>query len=377
MAAAKYLRATDAHNQGEFPGTPHASSPAMTAARVLVQRRPSTTPILVSGLPVIMCGLERDGRIVVANDRCVEASGIGNEVLGSDWRDLFASSRHEAIAELWKNVGPGKPTVDFEGLCCNGRRLRWQFSHWPHDGADALWAVALDVTEERARQARKRGHERARSLANLGAGLAHELRNPLNSALLQLALAQRKLARAAHDAPGELTEATREIHRAATVLEDFLVFARPQETRHQRVELAPIVERAVARMSERADAAGVELTIVAGPPVTAELDPMRIERALVEVLANAIDAATGSPTPEVVVRWAIAHSSLELEVEDSGPGLPAANAPVFDPFFTTKSSGTGLGLAIVDRVVADHGGVAELTRTGDATVFHMRLPLML
>ena len=334
------------------------------------------TPVLVSGLPVIMCGLDRSGRIVVANDRCMEATGLSGDVLGSDWRDLFAKSRHEVIAELWKTVGPGKPVVEFEGLCCNGRRLRWQFSHWPHDGESALWAVGLDVTEERAQQARKRGHERARSLANLGAGLAHELRNPLNSALLQLALAQRKLAREGRE-PTELAEASREIHRAASVLEDFLVFARPQETTHQHVELGPIVDHALARTRDRADAAGVHLTSAGGPQVIAELDPARIERALVEVLTNAIDAAAGTPTPDVTIRWTTSGNSLVLEVEDFGAGLPAPNAPVFDPFFTTKSTGTGLGLAIVDRVVADHGGVADIARAGSSTVFHMRLPLML
>lgn len=335
------------------------------------------TPALVSGLPVIMCGLDRSGKIVVANDRCMEATGLSDGVLGSDWRDLFAKSRHDAISELWKGVGPGKPVVEFEGLCCNGRRLRWQFSHWPHDGSGALWAVGLDVTEERALQARKRGHERARSLATLGAGLAHELRNPLNSAQLQLALAQRKLARSDQIVPTELTEATREIHRAATVLEDFLVFARPQETVLQHVELEPIVERALARTRERAKDAGVNLSNGGGPPVLAELDPARIERALVEVLGNAIDAAGGTPTPDVMIRWSTTGNTLVIEVEDLGPGLPSPNAPVFDPFFTTKSSGTGLGLAIVDRVVADHGGVADLQRVGSATVFRMRLPVML
>ena len=337
------------------------------------------TPVLVSGLPVLMCGLDRDGRIVVANDRCVEATGLADRLLGSDWRDLFAVSRHDAIAELWKAVGPGKPPVEFEGLCRNGRRLRWQFSHWPHDGNDALWAVGLDVTEERALQARRRGRERATSLANLGAGLAHELRNPLNSALLQLALAQRKLARGepARDVPTELGEATREIHRAASVLEDFLVFARPQETTLQRVELGPIVERALTRTRARAAEAGVTLTSGGGPQVISELDPARIERALVEVLTNAIDAASGSATPDVMVGWRTSGNALVIEVEDLGPGLPARDAPVFDPFFTTKSSGTGLGLAIVDRVVVDHGGTAELSRVGAATVFRMRLPLML
>jgi PAS domain S-box-containing protein len=333
------------------------------------------TPVFVSGLPVIMCGLDRDGRIVVANDKAAETTGMHDELLGADWRELFAGSRHDQIDELWKCVGPGKPAVEFEGLCCNGRRLRWQFSYWPHDGADALWAVGLDVTEERAQQARCRGRERATSLANLGAGLAHELRNPLNSALLQLALAQRKLNRADRDVPGELSEAMHEIHRAAAVLEDFLVFARPQEVALQPADIAAIIDRALTRTRSRAVAANVRVACAGGPPIVCELDSSRVERALVEVLVNAIDAAAGTPTPDVMIRWTSAGSALVIEVEDRGPGLSSRSAPVFDPFFTTKSNGTGLGLAIVDRVVVDHGGTAELTRAGASTIFRMKLPI--
>ena len=104
---------------------------------------------------------------------------------------------------------------------------------------------------------------------------------------------------------------------------------------------------------------------------------MRIERALVEALANAIDAARAAQRPEVTIRWSTESNSLVVEIEDHGPGLPSGNPPVFDPFYTTKPAGTGLGLAIVDRIVVDHGGTAELTRAGDTTVFRMRLPIVL
>lgn len=218
--------------------------------------------------------------------------------------------------------------------------------------------------------------ERA-ALASLGAGLAHELRNPLNSALLQLALAQRRLARAKLPVPGEIAEATRELHRAATLLEDFLMFARPQQTAHQRADVSAIVNAALARVRDRAARAGVEVTTTGGPRVVARLDPVRIERALVEVLANAIDAAREAAHPDVEIRWSMEGTSLVIEVEDRGPGMPSGTEPIFDAFYSTKPTGTGLGLAIVNRIVADHDGTAELTRAGDATIFRMQLPIVL
>lgn len=324
------------------------------------------TPPLAEGLPVLLCGIDRDGRIVVANDRAQEACGA--DPTGTAWCDVFAIGRPDALAGILEDG-----VRDFEGVCRRGRRLRWLFSPWP--AREGLWAAGRDVTDERASQARRRGRERATALANLGAGLAHELRNPLNSALLQITLAERKLARTERTVPGELAEATRELHRAATVLEDFLVFARPQEHSPDHIEVAPLAASAIARVAERAERAGVELSNEGGPRVFAQLDPRRIERALVEVLTNAIDAAAMSPTPAVVLRWSTQAAALSLEIEDFGPGPPTAEAPVFDPFFTTKPAGTGLGLAIVDRIVADHGGVAELTRGIGSTTFRMRLPL--
>lgn len=326
----------------------------------------------LDGLPMCVCGLGHDGRIRDANDRCRQI--LGGDVIGRDWRDLFAASRQDAVAALWRAVTPEHVSGEFECLSPNGRRLRWHFSHMPPDG---LWAIGIDVTEERAAQARRRDHERATALANLGAGLAHELRNPLNGAVLQLALAQRRLARAEQPVPGEIAAAARELHRAAALLEDFLVFARPQPIAHERAEVSAIVEGSLGQVRERAEEAGVRITTSDSPQVIAEVDPVRIERALVEALANAIDAAREAPTPEVTIRWTTESNSLVIEIEDRGPGLPSRNAPVFDPFYTTKPAGTGLGLAIVDRIVVDHGGTAELSRAGDATVFRMRLPIVL
>lgn len=334
---------------------------------------------LLDGLPILVCGLERDGRIVAANAGCVELAG---DVLGRDWREVFAThDRADHVAALWTAVQPGVPSDDFEALC-GTHRVRWRFSHWDLAPRAALCAIGLDVTQERARMARKRSADRVAALGNLGAGLAHELRNPLNSAVLQLALAERRLAKTGDpsqrlDAP--ISEAKHELSRAAALLDDFLAFARPSPMTLEQVDIHALVERAVQRTRPRAHEAGVSVEVARGDGMLcespAELDAVRVEGALVQLIANAIDASARAHTP-VLVRCYASANTVALEVEDRGPGLPSKDAPIFDPFYTTKPASTGLGLAIVERVAADHGGHVEVERVGDATIFRMRLPII-
>ena len=345
----------------------------------MITQPPDRLVHLLDSMTMIVCGLDRSGHIVAANDRCRRLTGLDGALIGRDWREIFASAeRHDQVTSLWASVTPEGGTGEFEALCRTGRRLRWQFSRWRGGDDGALCAVAVDVTDERDRLARRRAVERVTALANLGAGLAHELRNPLNSASLQLTLAERKLARAGAAAAGAgdpIGQAMREIDRAAALLDDFLAFARPEPLAIARVELGGVVARAIARVRARAQAHGVELVVGAGPAMAAEADGARLEGALVQLLTNAIDASVGI-ADEVTVSWTCAGNALSLEVADRGAGLPSESAPIFDPFFTTKPGGTGLGLAIVERVAHDHGGSVEVERTGGTTVFRLRLPII-
>ena len=243
-----------------------------------------------------------------------------------------------------------------------------------------MWAVGFDLTHEREALARARHAERMAALGHLSAGLAHEIRNPLNSAALQLAVAERILARSSGSDCGPVGDAVGravgEIERAAALLDDFLVFARPQPVTLTRVGLRAVAASAVDRVRPAAATAGVALELAPGDEVTVAIDPDRVEGAIVNLLTNAIDAAAGTAGGGRVTARVIARAmATTVEIWDDGPGLASLDAPIFDPFFTTKSGGTGLGLAIVERVVADHGGTLAVERVADQTVFRMTLPL--
>ncbi len=111
---------------------------------------------------------------------------------------MFArAGREQHVRSLWSQTREDAPAGPYEALCRNGRNLRWQFSRHARGGPPlvSLWAVGVDITEEREALVRARELERIVALGNLVSELTHELRNPINGALLQLTVADRALAR--------------------------------------------------------------------------------------------------------------------------------------------------------------------------------------
>jgi len=345
----------------------------------------TTVPVhdVIDGLEVFICGLDDKGEILVFNRPCEQLTGLARDTaVGKNWLEVFAiHERQDHVLTLWDQATAGRPTGPYEALCRNGRSLRWQFSRWnqPYAPPVKLWAVGIDITDEREAAARAREVERMVALGNLVAGLTHELRNPLNGALLQLALAERHEARSGSTSNATaqaITKATSEIRRISTLLDDFLVFVRPLPIHLERVDVRRIVERAIERGRAKMLAGAVTIVLEPGDVACAEVDAARVEAAVYHLLANAIDAASEATDREVHVRLDVLENAAVIEVEDHGAGLPAGGMPIFEPFFTTKQGGSGLGLAIVERVSADHDGEISYTRRDGATVFRLELPIV-
>ncbi len=337
---------------------------------------------VLDGLELLICGLDRRGTIQVFNWPCERLTGISrSDASGRSWLDIFApGERGDQVVALWNQARANAPAGPYETLCQNGRSIRWHFCRWNHGRIPevALWAVGVDLTEDREALVRARELERMVALGNLVSGLTHELRNPLNGALLQLTLAERSLARcrdeAVAPAVAAIERAGGEIRRISTLLDDFLVFVRPQPIRLERSDVRALAARALERGRPKAVAAGVAVVLEPSSEAVAAVDGPRVETAVFQLLANAIDAASVSADHEVRVRVGAPGNAVTIEVEDHGAGLPS-DAPIFEPFFTTKQGGTGLGLAIVQRVAADHGGRILHEQRPGATVFRLELPI--
>ncbi len=124
-----------------------------------------------------------------------------------------------------------------------------------------------------------------------------------------------------------------------------------------RTELRGLAESVVHLLSEEATRSGVEVALAAGPPVISLVDPERLKQVLLNLVRNAMQAA--SLGGHVRVQVGEGGDIAWLEVIDDGPGRSDPDAPIFEPFYTSKPEGTGLGLSIVYRIVTDHGSLCR------------------
>ncbi len=332
---------------------------------------------IVEAAEALIAVMDAAGQVELLNRRCEELCGVGRDrAVGRSWLELFVGEeQRDEVRARFRAVLGGRRAAPFEAVSPQrpDRRVRWHLTTLSDAGGAALCAVGLDVTEEHDLALRTRRAERLAGLGTLAAGLAHEIRNPLNAAALQLDVLRRRLARPDVEGARETSEVVGgEIHRLALLVDEFLQFARPQPLRLAERGLRATLAEVVALLAPELEAQDVRLEVEDGPEVEAEIDAERIKQVLHNLLRNAVEAA--GPSGRVQVRVRRKDSGSLVEVEDDGPGLPPDRTQIFEPFYTTKPGGTGLGLAIVHRIVTDHGGTVDCESVPGRTRFTVFLP---
>lgn len=200
--------------------------------------------------------------------------------------------------------------------------------------------------------------ERLAALGEMSAVLAHEIRNPIASLkgnaqmLLRNASPGKQQTRTQHVVDGAI--------RLENVTESLLDFVRTGKLKIQSVNPTEIASNIAQRY---------ENVTVVGENQTWDLDPIKFERALENMVQNGVEA--GGP---VTITIGYAANSLKIDVQDHGPGLPADAKDVFEPFVTKKTKGTGLGLAVVKRFIELHGGVVSAENTDKGALFTISIP---
>jgi two-component system, NtrC family, sensor histidine kinase HydH len=212
---------------------------------------------------------------------------------------------------------------------------------------------------------------RAQSLEQIGSKVAHELKNPLTGvkALVQLGL--RNPAEAASHERLEVVE--KEVTRMQEILQNYLSFTRPlQAVAPRRVDLGSIVSDTLVVLAARADDARVRL--YSQGDATVEADPRRLKEALLNLVANAIEATP--PGGEVAVDVRPARDGTEIVIRDTGRGMAAETLRrIGTPFFTTRDDGTGLGVVLARSMIAQHGGSLRYeSAPGKGTSVRVTLP---
>jgi two-component system sensor histidine kinase FlrB len=234
--------------------------------------------------------------------------------------------------------------------------------------------LLTDITEAHDLQQQLERHKRLSSMGEMAAGLAHQLRTPLATALLYAGnLAREQLGEAERlRFAGKALERLRALER---MIQDMLLFLRGTPVAEQTLRVSDVVEDAFQIMEPRMHECGIVLDVDLGAtPLSLRGNEKALIGVLVNLLENALQAC--EPGDRIGLHARQERADIVIEVADSGRGMGAEVLErLFEPFFTTRTEGTGLGLAIVRSVVEAHGGTVDVeSQRGIGSRFILRFP---
>lgn len=221
--------------------------------------------------------------------------------------------------------------------------------------------------------------ERLETLSKLASVLSHEIRNPLNSMVINMQILKRELSKEVIDK--EKVERfynvlASEIKRVDQLVTDFLLIARPPKLEKSKVTINEILDEVILMQQANALKQGIRIErVFADKPIQVEVDVAKMKQVFLNLIINAIQAMPGGGRLKIIVKEADPNTVI-LSFIDTGHGIKKEDLnKIFDFYYSTKKEGTGLGLAIVQQIIEEHKGritVESEEKTG--TTFTIYLP---
>lgn len=257
--------------------------------------------------------------------------------------------------------------------------VEWQRYGEPmQDGGDELIRRVEQVVQKlQQRGVEVRRAERFAAVGQLAAGMAHEIRNPLTSAILLLETSRRDpSAGPLTDYDLNLIEA--ELQRIERSLQSFLDYARPPKIERTVMDAGSVIADALALVRGRCEQQRVRVTFrQPSPPVTLSADREQVRQVVLNLVLNALDAMPKGGEITVTLGRDPSRHIVEFSVSDTGAGISPEILPrLFEPFASGKQTGLGLGLVVARRIVEEHGGTIQGVNQPQAGArFTVQLPI--
>ena len=236
-------------------------------------------------------------------------------------------------------------------------------------GVYRLHSYYQHASEEALRQAQEK--ERFKEISGFTAGVAHEVKNPLNSLALLFELLEKK-------APEELSRQVslgkKEVQKIAGIIDRFSEVLKPLSLKSEKIKFSEILKEEIRNLEKEAEDRGVKLKAEVPESITLEGDRLLLGRVVHNLIKNGLEASKNGQA--VKARAAIKKKTLLFSVEDEGPGIdPEKSEYVFEPFVSSKKTGLGVGLYLVRKIVEAHQGKVYFKNKPEAgTIFTVELP---
>jgi signal transduction histidine kinase len=306
---------------------------------------------------------------------------------------LVSRQSRGPVSMHWGATGEGEPTEHL---------VMTHAINDPHGALVGVMLIARNLEYLSQVQSTVRYSRKLAALGRLSAGVAHEVKNPLNAMMIHLELLRQQFSPrtvavrgrgAAHAGAATATaeavpptvvpaEALKhvdiiagEIRRLDEVVQGFLKFTRPEDLKLQPVQLNALFAEVIPIVRPEADRAGVELSVdcANAPDINGDLAMLR--QAFLNLALNACQAMPNGGALRIRCQG-VRDRRVKIEFTDNGVGIdPEHLQRIFDLYFTTKEKGSGIGLSMVYRTVQMHDGEIEVQSTpGSGTTFRVLLP---
>ncbi len=344
------------------------------------------TSQLLEGMVSAVCAIDENDRLRSAN--AAFFSIFPGATIGGSIHERVAPEQAMKMLEVATTSRVDKASYRGRFMCPtdNGHEKAFDLYSSPLaiDGARGQIVTLVDVTE--AAEA-ERGLRRQESLAAVGqatAQVAHEIRNPLGSIRLGVAMLRDNVKDDEGFRTIELVE--RGIKHLNKLVVDVAQFSRRKALERSEVDLHDLINRSLELVTDKIAEKETEIEKrFAEEKLVGHWDPDQLRQVLVNVVGNAVDASPkhspitiGTSVVNVATGEDLAPTRhARVTISDRGKGIDKATLErIFEPFFSTKKRGTGLGLAIVKQIVEQHGGQSGVeSEPGQGTTFTIDLPL--
>lgn len=342
---------------------------------------------LHENLDQILAGLEdglilftRDGRAGMVSPAVEKFLGVpAGQLLGRSVAEIFPPNHplREGLQLRGEQLEASSAETALPGTAgAAPRRIGVSVQVISEAGANMGALVTLRDLESLERINRQlEVSERLAAMGRVTAGVAHEVKNPLNSMRLWLENLKENLS------PGEalprqaVAVLDSEINRLDSVVKRFLDFMRAPELRLEETDLAELVTEVAAIARPQMERAGVQPEVQCGAVPAVHVDQALLKQALLNLVYNGIEAMPSGGRLTLAIERR--GDTVEISIADTGVGIkPEHRARVFQLFFTTRPGGSGIGLASAYKTVHLHEGSIDFeSEAGQGTTFRIELPL--
>ena len=326
--------------------------------------------------------INREGRVILASPDAEEILGLKDMELTGLPIDESLGSNHPLVNLVERSFNERRsiPRMTLRGTGdLNGKQLIASVQYIEDAGATVGALVSLrDYESFKKFESQWDISKKLADLGRITSGIAHEVKNPLNSMVIHLEILRSKVESGAADPTPQIEILDSEIRRLDRVVQTFLNFTRPVEVNHEPLDLNAIVNQVVALASMEAAERGVminrELTV---GKLMVKGDSDLLKQTLLNVILNGCQSMPeGGPLKIATLRDK--DDLVKILITDRGIGIPhEARDRIFNLFFTTKKGGTGIGLAQAFRAMQLHNGSIRFeSEVGVGTTFEITLPAL-